>query len=140
MPRRPGTTPRGGAPTKRTPEVESRLLGLLRAAVPKEAAARSVGLAPSTFFKWQQEDAEFSEAVEKAVAESEAVLIARVAKASQEPKHWTAAMTLLERRFPERWRRRDAIEVDGRLELDVTLARLREIAKEALRESPGDDR
>jgi hypothetical protein len=45
----------------------------------------------------------FSDAVKRAESESENWLVERVRAAAEDPKYWTAAMTLLERRFPERW-------------------------------------
>lgn len=54
-----------------------------------------------------------SELVEKAEAEAEVQAVARVQAASRNPNHWQAAMTFLERRHPDRWRRKDATEVSG---------------------------
>lgn len=45
---------------------------------------------------------DFRAAVERARAEAEATLVARVAKAAQNGS-WSAAAWLLERRAPERW-------------------------------------
>lgn len=54
---------------------------------------------------------EFREAVNAAMAEAEDALLARVSCAAEEPKHWTAAAWILERRWPERYGRRQAIEM-----------------------------
>jgi transposase len=113
------------------PERVGKILGQIRAGVPKEAAARIAGIGASTLFEWMQRDVEFAEAVQRAVAESEAVLVARIAKAAGEPRHWTAAAWMLERRFPERYAKRDILQHQGSIGVDVTLQRLREIRERA---------
>lgn len=52
---------------------------------------------------------EFRERVLKSSARSEAFAVAMVRK--HMPDQWTAAMTFLERRFPNRWKRREQIDV-----------------------------
>lgn len=52
---------------------------------------------------------EFRERVLIASARSEAFAVAMVRK--HMPDQWTAAMTFLERRFPNRWKRREQIDV-----------------------------
>lgn len=51
----------------------------------------------------------FRERVLQAAARSEAYAVATIRK--QMPNQWTAAMTFLERRFPNRWKRREQIDV-----------------------------
>lgn len=51
----------------------------------------------------------FRERVLQAAARSEAYAVATIRK--QMPQQWTAAMTFLERRFPNRWKRREQIDV-----------------------------
>jgi transposase len=53
--------------------------------------------------------AEFAELAERAQAIAEARLVRYVQVAAEDPKNWAAAMTLLERRHPERWGRRDRV-------------------------------
>lgn len=55
----------------------------------------------------------FSALHEKTSAEAEVRAVAQVQRAAQSPQHWTAAMTFLERRFPDRWRRNDRMGVEG---------------------------
>lgn len=50
---------------------------------------------------------------EKAEAEAEVQALARVQVAARSANHWQAAMTFLERRHPERWRRPSQLEVSG---------------------------
>jgi hypothetical protein len=72
---------------------------------------------------------EFSDAVERAVAEAEARDVALIARAAE--KNWQAAAWRLERRAPARWGRREQID----LKHEVTTAsearrRLREVFDE----------
>lgn len=53
----------------------------------------------------------FHAALTKAEAEAEAYAVGVVRKAMGEG-HWAAAMTFLERKAPDRWRRRDRVEVE----------------------------
>jgi len=90
---------------------------MVRDGVSPEVAARAAGIAASTFYLWrakgrEQPDsnyAEFSEAIENAIAECEARAVRVITKAF--PTSWQAAMTLMERRFPDRWGRRERIDV-----------------------------
>jgi len=99
-----------------------------------EVAAAFAGIHRSTLFDWMrrgarererrlkgeppnvEEDAfvEFSDAIQKALAEAEVRDVAIIGKAAQE--HWQAAAWRLERKFPERWGRRDRLEGEGKLE------------------------
>lgn len=67
----------------------------------------------------------FVEALNKASSESEAYAVLTVRKAFGDD--WKAAMTFLERRFPQRWRRRTGIEVEtGGVDTEAT-ARQRQV-------------
>ncbi len=51
----------------------------------------------------------FLSATKKALAEGEAALVGEIRRAASEPRHWTAAAWLLERRNPKAWGRRDCV-------------------------------
>lgn len=89
-------------PSKFTPEVQTRLCQLLHAGNTHEVAAEACGIDVSTFYTWRREKPEFAEAVQRAEAEAEAVLVARISKAAANGS-WRAASWLLERRNPEKW-------------------------------------
>ena len=99
-------------PTKLTPEVQEQITRLIRVGNTVEVSAEAAGIARNTFNHWMQRGTEegvknkphrdFREAVERARAEAEANLVARIAKAAQNGS-WSAAGWLLERRAPERW-------------------------------------
>lgn len=88
----------------------------LRAGNFAEVAARHAGVHPATYYRWMERGAPGSDApadepyrqfraeVERALADAEALYVGLIVKAGQEG-HWQAASFLLERRFPERWRR-----------------------------------
>jgi hypothetical protein len=74
--------------------------------------------------------------VQRAEADSEVHAVATVRKAM--PENWRSAVEFLERRFPDRWRRRQSIEHDGEQRIVVkaedladpeTRKELREIAR-----------
>jgi hypothetical protein len=108
-----------GRATKLTPEVGERIAKAIRAGNYFEAAARASGISPSTFYRWLElgaQDSEgiyrqFREQIKRAEAESEVHAVALIRKAM--PGDWRAALALLERRHPERWRRRQTTELTG---------------------------
>lgn len=123
MPRNPRPP---GRPTKLTPETRDRILNAIKAGLTKEVAAESAGVSKTAFYEWQATNQEFADAVTRATAESETALVARIARASQDPRYWQAAVALLERRFPDRWARTDRLQVQGEVRAEVTLAGLRD--------------
>jgi len=103
---------RVGRPTTFDEQVAERLVTMLRAGNYLGVAVSAAGVPMSTFKDWlrrgrsQKLDdrpfAVFREKVESARAEGEARMVAVIARAAQEGD-WRAAITLLEREFPERW-------------------------------------
>lgn len=108
---------RTGRPTKLTPEMADRILGYVRMGVPNKAAAEAAGIGRTTFYAWKAKGEaaasghyrDFTDALKQAEAESVVALVAAVRAAPQ----WQAAMTLLERRWPAEFGRRDRIEVEN---------------------------
>ena len=99
----------------------------LRAGNYKQTAAKYAGISLGTFYGWMQrgrnfeqndgpkEDAiyfEFLKMVEKAMADAEVEDVAIIKNASR--KQWQAAAWMLERKFPDRWGRRDHVELTGK--------------------------
>jgi hypothetical protein len=84
-----------------------------------ETAARLAGFAKQTVYEWR-EHAEnpdhpnrkaflaFADAEKRAEAAGEDEQVQNVRKAAQKEQFWAAGMTLLERRFPDRWGRRES--------------------------------
>ena len=124
-----------GRPTKLTPVVHERVVQAIRAGNYAEAAARAAGISPSTYYRWLERGAEekrgiyrdFSDAVEQAEADAEVHAAAVIRKAMSDD--WRAALAYLERRHPERWRRREKLELardDGFEERGLDLKKLSE--------------
>ena len=110
-----------GRPTKLNDEVSEFIVSAIRAGNYAEVAAKAAGIHPATYYDWMKRGkagkeadrlyAEFANAVKKAEGEAEAHAVALVRKAM--PDNWQAAMTYLERRYPDRWRRRERHEITG---------------------------
>jgi transposase len=114
---------RSGRPTKLTAELQAKVCDAIRAGNYLETAAAFAGIRKATFHNWLRRGARqtqgiyhaFSEAVEKALADSEARDVALIAKAAADGQ-WQAAAWRLERKFPERWGRRDRHQVDANIQ------------------------
>lgn len=107
----------------------------IRSGIPPESAAEATGIGSSTYYRWMELGEErfeagklrraragfreFREAVTRARAEAEAIHVAHVAGASS--KDWRAAAFLLERSYPQRWRRRDTVHQAGPAEGDPSV-------------------
>jgi hypothetical protein len=110
---------RGGAPTALTPEVADQITTSLRAGNYVQVACRAAGVSRQAYGDWMRRGVkepgvyrDFRDRVEKALAESEVLHVARISQASKES--WQASAWLLERQFPERWGR-----VSTRLRLEA---------------------
>lgn len=119
-----------GRPTKLTSEVQHRIVQAIQAGNYMETAAAYAGINKTTLYDWLRRGArekerleknsrarmrkaeapyvKFSNAVEKALAEAEMRDVMIIGKAAAE--QWQAAAWRLERKFPQRWGRRVAIE------------------------------
>lgn len=99
-------------PSKLTAEMQDRIVRVIRAGGSYELAASVAGVSERTFYVWLERgkrtgrrDAPYRvlrEAVERARAEHETILVAQLNRAAAKGS-WRAAAWLLERRFPERW-------------------------------------
>jgi transposase len=103
-----------GRPSKLTPELQKKIVKLVRDGNYFETAAQAAGIAKSTLYDWlkrgesdEEPFAEFSDALKKAEAEAEADAVAMVRAGLRDAPQWQSAMTFLERRAAERWAKRD---------------------------------
>jgi hypothetical protein len=111
---------RRGRPSKLTPKVQERIVSVIRAGNYAYVAAEYAGIGQSTFYRWLELGAEqksgryreFREAVKRAEAEGEVRAVAIIQKHMM--TNWQAAMTYLERKFPQRWARRMDVTSGGR--------------------------
>jgi len=96
----------------------------------RATAARLAGIHPSQLYKWLEEGANASDAeipydepagryrklfedVEEAEARFESKMVGKVTEAADDPKNWTAAMTILERTRPEKFGKRETTVIEG---------------------------
>ncbi len=123
---------RRGRPTKLTPEIANQIVMAITTGNYIETAAAFAGIHKDTLYDWLKKGAraksgpyqEFSDAVEKALAESEVRDVTLIANAAKD--NWTAAAWRLERKHPERWGRRDRTEVTGKDGGPIEIADARE--------------
>lgn len=119
-------------PTKLTPEIAVGILTLIKNAVHPVAAAEAFGVARSTYYGWIERGlgidpvrpmepiyAEFADAVAQAEAQAESTL---VGMAIAKVRTTGDAVMLLERRFQERWQKREEITVNFRREAEKLAA------------------
>jgi transposase-like protein len=103
-----------GAPSGlANPDILQVLLAAITDGVSYESACRSAGIAPRTIYNWKtraeagDEAAKaFVHALEKAEADTERRAVRNTLKAGESPQFWAANMTYLERKYPEKWGRR----------------------------------
>jgi transposase len=109
-----------GRPTKLTPEVKDRLLSALRAGNYLEPACVYAGISYQTFLNWKERGEregrgpyfEFLEAINKAMADAEIRAVAQWQQAM--PENWQAVRDFLDRRHPDRWRKREELQHTGK--------------------------
>lgn len=134
-----------GRPTKLTPELQVKIVEIIRAGNYADVAAEAVGIGSSTYYHWLAlgRDAtsgkyrDFRDAVKAAECYAEVRAVAIVQKHMVD--NWQAAMTYLERKFPDRWGRRERHEHTGAgggpIAVDVALkADLSKLSDEELEE------
>lgn len=108
----------GGRPTILNQELTNELVKYIRTGNYIETACAIVGVAKQSVYNWMKqgrrgeslETAEFLDAIEKALAESEARDVVLIGKAAE--KNWCAAAWRLERKNPERWGRKDRLDLN----------------------------
>jgi len=105
-----------GRPSKLTPEVKARLVQAIEAGNYYEAACGYAGITYTTFRNWmiKGENAksgtyrEFFEAITRAETVAEVRMVAQWQQ--HMPEDYRAIRDFLERRFPERWGRKDKVQ------------------------------
>jgi transposase len=98
-----------------TPENIEAILRTIRLGLHPERAAAAHGVTASTMRKHRQRDPEFATAIKEAEAMAEQGFLSRILKHTE--KQWTAAAWMLERRWPERWRKRENEETISKADL-----------------------
>jgi hypothetical protein len=90
---------------------------------------RYLGIHESTWYKWMQEGEkarsgikrEFFEAIKRAESEAEIRNVQMIQTAAKE--NWQAAAWYLERKFPDRWGKKDRMSLDhnGKVDLKIEI-------------------
>lgn len=135
-----------GQPRKRWEVIVERV----RKGAYAETACLSTGVGVSTYYRWRElgvdrfedgkriparpEYREFREALDRAEAEAEQEAVSHVIAAM--PNDWKAAMTYLERRAPQRWRRRETVYGAGPADDDPQVP-TRRVRVEVDEDAPG---
>lgn len=113
-----------GRPSKLTPELTNQLAAIFREGQTSiESACASVGVAPSTYYKWMNDEPEFSETIEKARADAVQGYL-QVIKRAADTGTWQAAAWWLERVLPNQYGRRTTTEVITRDQFMETVKQL----------------
>lgn len=139
-----------GRPTKLTPETVERIIQSLEWGNYLETAAAYAGISKETLFDWLKKGAnsdsgphkEFSDSVKKVMAVSEMRDVKNIAAAAASGQ-WQASAWRLERKYPDRWGKRDHVEVTGQDGGPIEITAARKILVDritAIRERIGDQR
>ena len=106
-----------GRPTALNPELQAQIVGFIEAGCYVETAAQAAGVHKTTFYQWLKKShdpkknniyREFRYAIEKAMARAELRDVKNIYDAAKES--WQASAWRLERKFPDRWGRKDRSE------------------------------
>jgi hypothetical protein len=133
---------RQGRPTKLVPEIAARILVFLRAGNYIHIAAAAAGVHRDTLNGWLHRGAraphgifkDFADGVQQAVAEGEVRHLNIIREAAAEGKQWQAAAWILERTHPDRYGRRERVDLDAKVQATVSVQDARkEIESKLLR-------
>ena len=94
--------------TKYTTILANQICDYVSKGIPMRQAAQSLGISESTFHRWRRDKEEFSEMIDQAIGVSEARLISEISV----NEDWRAKAWILERRFPDRWSKREQIDMN----------------------------
>jgi len=108
-----------------TPEAEQKILDAVRLGMWPDRAAEMHGIAKSTMRMHKKRNPHFVTAIKKAEAEAESGVHGRMLRHLDD--QWTACAWMLERRWPERWAKRELPPTDA--ETRDLVMRLRSAAK-----------
>jgi transposase-like protein len=124
----------GGRPSKFSVEKQETICKAIATGSTYAEAAAAAGIDYTTLLAWRRRGEkansgklfEFSKAIKKAEDQSEAELLSRIVNAGRDPKYWQANAWILERRMPDRWGRKDRMEMTGKdgTPIEITVKRI----------------
>jgi hypothetical protein len=135
-------------PTKLTPQLQELLVEQIKKGNYIETACGVVGINKQSYYNWLGRGKkaksgkffDFFDAIKKAEDFAEAYLLQQILSAAdnQEKPQWQAAAWMLERKHPDKWGRKERLDVRGEFKEDVTvnskvakIGRLFKLAEEA---------
>jgi len=133
-----------GRPTKLNPEIQAKIVNLIKAGNYNEVACQAVGIHKDTFYFWMEKGraaksgiySDFSDAIENASAVSEAHYLELIHKAAKEDTtKWQASAWFLERKFKKRWMRAENTIHSGdkdnpiQVDMDALLEKFKRMAE-----------
>lgn len=98
-----------GRPVKLTDEIQEKVCNAIRLGSYIETAVIYAGVPKSTFYDWLKTDKSFSDAIQRAMAESELRMLRRL-DGSAEKGSIAAQCWIMERRFQNRWGRKERVQ------------------------------
>ena len=116
-----------GRPSKLTEEVKTKLVEAISQGNYYEAACSYAGITYATFRNWMNEGAEategeyfdFFDTIKKAESEAELRMVKEWQK--HVPNNWQAIATFMERRYPDRWGRKERRDVNVSGEMGIKI-------------------
>ena len=117
-----GEPAKRGRPRVITPEIEEAILRTVRLGLHAERAAAAHGVHKRTLQRHRKANPDFVASIKEAEAAAEASFLGRIFLHMD--RHWQSIAWMLERRWPERWAKREHIEVSTQGEAEQLLADL----------------
>ena len=122
-----------GRPTKLSDERQAQIVADVRAGNYAEVAAKRAGIGETTFYRWMRwgeagrvRYRQFRQAIQDAEGHAEVRAVTLIA--TEMSMDWKAAAWYLERKFHDRWGRRERLEHDVTLDLQPIEARRQKLA------------
>lgn len=124
--------------TTMTDEVKAKIVETVRLGMWPDRAAQMHGVNPGTMRKEKKRDEEFAATLKAAEAQAEDSVYSRIVRHMDD--QWTACAWMLERRWPERWAKRELPASSGEVrELAAQLRAAANSAKLSVPEPPAKE-
>lgn len=123
--------------TVMTDEAKAKIVKAVRLGLWPDRAAEMHGIKPGTMRKERKLDQEFSTALKEAEAQAEASVHGKMLRHMD--KQWTACAWMLERRWPQRWAKREIVDVGAGSDAKRLLEQIqtmRQVSQMPTEESP----
>jgi transposase len=96
--------------TKYTPETVKKITDAIRLGAAYEDACNYAGISPDTLTRWRDQYADFAEQIKKAEGAATVGWLTKIEDAATNG-NWQAAAWKLERRYPDRYGRKDRVDI-----------------------------